>query len=104
MTRRFDRIVPITDLQSRSRALVEQVQKTGEAVVVTQRGRPAAMLVSYEAYEGHLATREEMTFPDWEQRLRRAEREIANGDLVDHADVVHRAAPRTPATPKRRRA
>lgn len=44
---------------------MEQVRKTGDPVVVTQRGRPAAMLVSFELYEGHLATRDETSFPDY---------------------------------------
>ena len=33
------------------------------------------MLVSYEVYEGLLATRDEMSYPDWDRRLRQAQRE-----------------------------
>ena len=96
MARRHDTIVPITDLQTRSRELVEQVRRTGDPVVVTQRGRPAAMLVSFELYDGHLATRDEMSFPDWEERLRAAEDEIERGDLVPHEVVVRQKARRRP--------
>jgi prevent-host-death family protein len=94
MARRFETIVPITDLQSRSRELVEQVKKTGDPIVVTQRGRPAAMLVSFEAYEGHLATRDETSFPDWQARLRDAEGEIARRELVPHEEVARKAPPK----------
>ena len=94
MARRFETIVPITDLQTRSRELVEQVRKTGDPIVVTQRGRPAAMLVSFEVYEGHLATRDELSFSDWQDRLRTAEEQIARGDLVPHDEVSRRPPPK----------
>lgn len=92
MKKRLEAIVPITDLQTRSKELVEQVHRTGEPVVITQRGRPAAMLVSYELYEGHLATRDEISFPDWQERLRAGELDIERGDLVPHEEVVRRSA------------
>ncbi len=88
MASRFDTIVPISELQVRSKALVEQVQRTGVPIVVTQRGRPAAMLVNYELYEGHLATLDETSFPDWDERLARARKELAGKRLLSHEAVV----------------
>lgn len=86
----FDAIVPISELQKRSRALVEQVRKTGAPIVVTQRGRPAAMLVNYDLYEGHLATLDETSFPDWEEKLARAEREVTGSRLLSQEQVTRR--------------
>lgn len=90
MAERFETIVPISELQVRSKALVEQVRKTGVPIVVTQRGRPAAMLVNYDLYEGHLAALDEMSFPDWERRLARARRELAGGKMIPHEQVATR--------------
>lgn len=78
----MNNIIPISDLQSRAKKYVDQVKATDEAVIVTQRGRAAAVLVSYEAYEGFLATQDEMSFPDWRKRLSRAERESREGQGV----------------------
>ncbi len=75
----MDKIIPISDLQTQAKKYVEQVRDTDQPVVITQRGRAAAVLVSYEAYEGFLATRDEMSFPDWERRLARATKESAAG-------------------------
>lgn len=75
----MDRIIPISDLQSKAKKFVEQVKRTDQPIVVTQRGRAAAVLVSYESYEGFLATQDEMSFPDWRQRLARAEKESSEG-------------------------
>src|SRR5262249_44743265 len=53
----MDKIIPISDLQTKAKQYVEQVKETDQPVVITQRGRAAAVLVSYESYEGLLATR-----------------------------------------------
>ena len=87
---RFDTIVPISELQTRSRALIDQVRKTGLPVVVTQRGRPAAMLVNYDTYEGHLGTLDETSHADWQVRLERAKREMAARRLVSHEEALRR--------------
>lgn len=89
-TTRFDTIVPISELQIRSRELVDQVRRTGVPIVITQRGRAAAMLVNHDLYEGHAATIDETSFPDWREKLDRAKREIASGRVVAHERVVAR--------------
>ncbi len=75
----MDKIIPISDLQTKAKKYVDQVRDTDQPVVITQRGRAAAVLVSYEAYEGFLATRDEMSFPDWQDRLALAAKESAEG-------------------------
>lgn len=75
----MEKIIPISDLQTKAKLYVEQVKDTDEAVVITQRGRAAAVLVSFESYEGLIATRDEMRYPDWEHRLQRARRESKQG-------------------------
>lgn len=75
----MDKIIPISDLQSKAKKYVEQVKKTEQPVIITQRGRATAVLVSYESFEGLLATQDEMSFPDWGKRLQRAEKESREG-------------------------
>ena len=71
----MEKIIPISELQSKSKKLVEQVKKTGEPIIITQRGRAAALLVNYDSYEGHLATLDEMSYPDWKERLQESEKD-----------------------------
>ncbi len=75
----MEKIIPISDLQSKAKKFVEQVHKTHEPVIITQRGRATAILVDYEMYEGHQATQDEMTYPDWEKRLAKAKQEKGKG-------------------------
>jgi len=44
-------IVPITDLRQDATAIVDKAASTAEPIVITQRGRPAAVMVGVEAYE-----------------------------------------------------
>jgi len=44
-------IIPITDLRQDATAMVKRVTASGEPLVITQRGRAAAVMVSMEAYE-----------------------------------------------------
>ena len=75
----MDKIVPISDLQTKTKSIIDGVKKTGDPVIITQRGRPAALVVNYEEYEGMLHTLDEMTYPDWRARLQEAEEDSKNG-------------------------
>jgi prevent-host-death family protein len=90
----MDKVIPISDLQTKAKKYVDQVKETDQPVVITQRGRAAAVLVSYEAYEGFLATRDEMGYPDWEERLERAQRESRRGKHMTLDAYVKRRARR----------
>jgi prevent-host-death family protein len=78
----MEKIVPISELQTQARRIVESVKLTRDPVIITQRGRPAALLVNYEDYEGMVATLEEMSEPDWRERLIEAERDSRAGKGV----------------------
>jgi prevent-host-death family protein len=44
-------IIPITDLRQDAAAALKHVKSSNQPVVITQRGRAAAILLSMEAYE-----------------------------------------------------
>ena len=48
---RMPQIVPISDLRQGAAALLKKVRESRDPVVVTQRGRPAAVLLSVEEFE-----------------------------------------------------
>lgn len=75
----MDKIIPISELQTSAKKWVDQVRDTDQPVVITQRGKPAAVLVSCDDFEGMKATLDEMSYPDWRKRLARAKRELAAG-------------------------
>ena len=48
---RMPHIVPISDFRQGAAALLKKVRESRDPVVVTQRGRPAAVLLSVEEFE-----------------------------------------------------
>jgi prevent-host-death family protein len=78
----MDKLIPISSLQSKAKKYVEQVHETDEPLIITQRGRAAAVLVNYETYEGHVLTMDEMKYPDWKERLARADKEHREGKSI----------------------
>jgi antitoxin YefM len=90
----MEKIIPISELQTRAKNIVESVKRTRDPVVITQRGRPAALLVNYEEYEGIMATLEEMSQPDWRERLAQAERDSKAGKGVELEEFKAKRAQR----------
>jgi prevent-host-death family protein len=78
-------IVPITDLRQDATAIVKRVTASGEPVVITQRGRAAAVMVSMEAYE-HSEHQLEIL-----RLLARGEKEIEAGKGYDLEVVLAEA-------------
>ncbi len=74
-------IIPITDLRQDASAIVKRVAASREPLVITQRGRAAAVMVSMEAYE-HSQVELELL-----RLLARGEKEIEAGKGYD-LDVV----------------
>ena len=90
----METIIPISELQSQAKQIVERVKNTCDTVIITQRGKPAALLVNYEDYEGMVATLEEMSQPDWRERLAEAERDSRAGKGIELAEFQARRAKR----------
>ena len=90
----MEEIIPISELQTQAKRIVERVKSTRDPIIITQRGRPAALLVNYEEYAGMVATLDEMSEPDWRDRLAEAERDAKAGKGVELASWKKRRAKR----------
>ncbi len=81
-------IIPITDLRQDATTILKRVTASREPLVITQRGRAAAVMVSMEAYE-HSQHEVELL-----RLLARGEKEIAAGigygleEVLAEADSV----------------
>jgi antitoxin YefM len=71
-------IRPLSEFRANAAAFVEQVQTTHRPIVLTQRGRGAAVLLDVNAYE-RLIERAEVL-----EDIRVAEEQIARGEGVEH--------------------
>jgi prevent-host-death family protein len=78
-------IVPITDLRQDATSIIKRVTASREPLVITQRGRAAAVMVSMEAYE-HSQHELELL-----RLLARGEKEIEAGKGYDLDAVLAEA-------------
>ena len=78
-------LIAVTDLRKDAAAALKRVRTTKQPVVITQRGRAAAVMISAEAYERAEHEREILTL------LARGEREIRKGKGHELKDVLAEA-------------
>jgi len=79
---RMPHIVPISDFRQGAAALLKKVRESRDPVVVTQRGRPAAVLLSVEEFERREQDLEILRL------LAQGEKEIAAGVGHDLDEVL----------------
>jgi len=82
---RMPNIVPISDLRQGAAALLKKVKDSREPVVVTQRGRAAAVLLSIDEYERREQDKEIL------KMLVQGEKEIAAGVGHDLDEILAEA-------------
>jgi prevent-host-death family protein len=78
-------IIPITDLRQDATTIIKRVTASREPLVITQRGRAAAVLVSMETYESSQHELELLRL------LARGEKEIESGKGYDLEVVLAEA-------------
>lgn len=78
-------IIPVTDLRQDAAAALERVRVSKKPLVITQRGRAAAVMLSIEEYERAERERELLRL------LARGEKEIAAGAGYDLDSVLAEA-------------
>ncbi len=87
-------IMPVTDLRQDAAAALKRVRSSRQPLVITQRGRAAAVMLSVEAYERGEHERQLLRL------LARGEKEIAAGrghdldEVLDEADALLARAPK----------
>ncbi len=78
-------IIPVTDLRQGAAAVLKRVQSSSQPLVITQRGRAAAVMLSVDAYERGERERQLLRL------LVRGEQEIAAGGGYDLDEVLAEA-------------
>jgi prevent-host-death family protein len=78
-------IIPITDLRQDAAAAIKRARDDREPIIITQRGRAAAVMLSIQAYEQAQYERELLI------QIVRGDREIELGDGVTLESVLAHA-------------
>jgi len=78
-------IIPVSDLRQDAAKVLKKIKDSKEPIVITQRGRAAAVMLSVEAYEQSERDRELLRL------LAKGEREIEAGEGHDLDSVLAEA-------------
>lgn len=79
---------PTTKARTRFLSMVRDAGEAFSRYVFTYRGKPQAVMLGYEEYEGWMETLELVQSPTWRRALRQASREDQSGRYVALEDVV----------------
>lgn len=75
----MSKILPISEVKARLPELVTGVEQREEEVVVTRKGKPAAVLVNYSEYERLKETLDVLSDPALMEQIRQSRRFYAAG-------------------------
>jgi len=82
---RLTNMIPVSDLRQNTAKILKQLNKNPDPLVITQRGRAAAILIGVEAYEKYEHDREILRL------LANGEKEIESGEGYDLATILAEA-------------
>ncbi|MDQ6782275.1 MAG: type II toxin-antitoxin system Phd/YefM family antitoxin [Actinomycetota bacterium] len=78
----MSKTVPVRELRSELSQVIDQVADLREHVVVTRRGRPAAVLIPVDEYEALEETAEILSDPDTLAAIEEGQQEAESGESV----------------------
>lgn len=93
--------LPLSEVKAKLSQLVDEVESRDERVVITRKGRPAAVLISQDDLESWQETLEITSDRALMTELRRGIRQIARGQIVGYDEVFGQKPPRTKRSPRR---
>ena len=82
-TERLQSTAALSDVREHLSEIVDDVALTGGEFVITKHGRPMAVLLSNDDYESLLETLNILSDDDAMVAIREAERDLANGELIE---------------------
>jgi prevent-host-death family protein len=79
--------VPVRELRSELSQVIDRVADMREHVIVTRRGRPAAVLIPVDEYEALEETAEILSDRETLAAIEKGRREAARGETIPLADL-----------------
>lgn len=87
-------ILPLSEVKARLSEIADEVERTHERVLVTKNGREHVVLMSVDDLEAIEATLELLSDPAAQERVRKAQADIARGDYTTGDEMAQMMAER----------
>jgi len=85
--------LPLSEVKAKLSQLVDEVESRDERIVITRRGRPAAVLVSQDDLESWQETLEITSDRRLMTEIRRGIRQVERGQTVGYEEVFEQKPP-----------
>lgn len=83
-------IIPVTDLQRQAAQILSDVNESSEPIIITQRGRAAAVILSAKRYAEIEEDLSAFDDAELDRLIAEGERDIADGNTLTHDEVKRR--------------
>ena len=83
-------IIPITDLQRQAGQIIGGLSGSDEPVIITQRGRAAAVIISADRYEEIEEDLKRLDELELSVMVDESLADISEGNVIDHEEVKRR--------------
>ena len=84
--------LPISEVKTQLPSIIKGVSERDEEIIITRKGRPAAIILSMDEYEGLMETLEILSDPEAMAQLRRSEAYFRRGGKGYTIDEVFGSA------------
>jgi prevent-host-death family protein len=74
--------LPLAEARNNLSKIVDEVERTHDAVTITRNGRPSAVVISVDDYESMMETFALLDSPQEQASLAQAKEEYERGDVV----------------------
>jgi antitoxin YefM len=91
----MSRTLPLAEIKAHLSEIVDEIEQEHERVILTRKGRPAAVLLSTDELEALEDTLELLADPNARQDIERARRDIAEGKGIEADEIRRRYLDRT---------
>jgi antitoxin YefM len=82
--------LPITEARARFLSMVKEAGDALAQYVITYRGKPQAVMLSFEEFEGWLESLDILQSPSWKRAVAQAAKEEKAGKRLSYEAVVGR--------------
>lgn len=79
--------ISVSELRANPTKVLKFVNKPGQPITITQRGKPEAVIMNIKEYEGWLETMDIMADKELMKKLKKAEEGVNKKRLYSHKEV-----------------
>ncbi|WP_435112852.1 type II toxin-antitoxin system Phd/YefM family antitoxin [Nocardiopsis synnemataformans] len=87
--------LPLAEARNNLSKIVDEVERTHDAITITRNGRPSAVVISVDDYESMTETFALLDSPEEQASLAQAKEEYERGDVVTGDEMAELMRERT---------